>query len=82
VHLYTWRSAGLADEIGFNAMLDAAGGEGDHGPPNHKGVVHSQIHPSLLPDPHFLILQVYNSSGLRATVSGPAGALGALSGDA
>ena len=29
VRLYTWRSAGLADEVGF--VLDTAGDEGGHG---------------------------------------------------
>ena len=31
VRLYTWRRAGLADEVGCDAMPDAAGGEGGHG---------------------------------------------------
>jgi hypothetical protein len=34
VRLYTWRSAGLADEV---AMPDAAGGEAVTGPLNRKG---------------------------------------------
>jgi hypothetical protein len=37
VRLYTWRSAGLADEVGFDAMPDAAGGEAVTGPLNRKG---------------------------------------------
>jgi hypothetical protein len=37
VRLYTWRKAGLADEVGFDAMPDAAGGEGVTGPLNRKG---------------------------------------------
>ena len=30
MRLYTWRRAGLADEVGSDAMPDAAGGEGGH----------------------------------------------------
>jgi hypothetical protein len=37
VRLYTWRRAGLADEVGCDAMPDAAGGEGVTGPLNRKG---------------------------------------------
>jgi hypothetical protein len=37
VRLYTWRSAGLADEVGFDAMPDAAGGEAVTGSLNRKG---------------------------------------------
>ena len=37
VRLYTKRSAGLPDEVGFDAMPDAAGGEGVTGPLNRKG---------------------------------------------
>ena len=40
VRLYTWRRAGLADEVGFDAMPDAAGGEGSHGATKPQGVVH------------------------------------------
>jgi hypothetical protein len=32
-----WRRAGLADEVGFDAMPDAAGGEGVTGSLNRKG---------------------------------------------
>ena len=31
-----WRKARLADEVGFDAMPDAAGGEGVTGPLNRK----------------------------------------------
>jgi hypothetical protein len=31
VRLYTWRRTGLADEVGSDAIPDAAGGEGGHG---------------------------------------------------
>ena len=31
VRLYTWRRTRLADEVGSDAILDAAGGEGGHG---------------------------------------------------
>ena len=37
MRLYTWRRAGLADEVGFDAMPDAAGGEGVTGSLNRKG---------------------------------------------
>ena len=37
VRLYTWRSARLADEVGFDAMPDAVGSEGVTGPLNRKG---------------------------------------------
>jgi hypothetical protein len=37
VRLYTWRRAGLADEVGCDAMPDAAGG---HGVAKPQGVVH------------------------------------------
>ena len=40
VHLYTWRSAGLADEVGSDAMPDAAGGEGGHGAARPDRVIH------------------------------------------
>ena len=35
-----WRRAGLADEVGFDAMPDAAGGEGVTGAAKPQGVVH------------------------------------------
>ncbi len=37
VRLYTWRRAGLADEVGCDALPDAAGGEAVTGPLNRKG---------------------------------------------
>jgi hypothetical protein len=37
VRLYTWQRAGLADEVSFDAMPDAAGGEGVTGSLNRKG---------------------------------------------
>ena len=37
MRLYTLRRAGLADEVGFDAMQDAAGGEVVAGPLNRKG---------------------------------------------
>jgi hypothetical protein len=38
VRLYPWRSARLADEVGIDAIADAAGSEGGHGPLNDKVV--------------------------------------------
>jgi hypothetical protein len=35
--LYTWRIVGLADEAGFDAMPDAAGGEAVTGPLTIRG---------------------------------------------
>jgi hypothetical protein len=40
VRLYTWRRARLADEVGSDAMPDAAGGEGGHGAASTDRVVH------------------------------------------
>jgi hypothetical protein len=37
---YTWRRAELADEVGSDAMPDAAGGEGGHGAAKPHGVIH------------------------------------------
>jgi hypothetical protein len=37
VRLYTWRRAGLADEVGCDAIPDTAGGEGVTGSLNRKG---------------------------------------------
>ena len=37
VRLYSWHKAGLADEVGCDAMPDAAGGEAVTGPPTRKG---------------------------------------------
>jgi hypothetical protein len=37
VRLYTWRRAGLVDEVGFDAMLDVVGGEVVMGLVNCKG---------------------------------------------
>jgi hypothetical protein len=36
VRFYSWRRAGLADEVGCDAMPDAAGGEGVTGSLNRK----------------------------------------------
>jgi hypothetical protein len=43
VRLYTWARLGLADEAGSDAMPDAAGGEGGHGPAKPDGVIHRYI---------------------------------------
>jgi hypothetical protein len=40
VCLYTWRRAGLADEGGSDAILDAVGGEDGHGAAKPDGVIH------------------------------------------
>ena len=40
MRLHTWRRAGLADEVGSDAMLDAAGGEGGHGAARPDRVIH------------------------------------------
>jgi hypothetical protein len=39
VRLYTWRRTGLADEVGCDAIPDAAGGEGGHGAAKPDGVI-------------------------------------------
>ena len=43
VRLYTWRRAELVDEVWFDAMLDATGGEVVTGPLKRKGVVHRYV---------------------------------------
>jgi hypothetical protein len=40
VRLYTWRRTGLADEVGSDAIPDAAGGEGGHGAAKPDCVIH------------------------------------------
>ena len=39
----TWRRTGLADEVGSDAIPDAAGGEGGHGAAIPDGVNHSYV---------------------------------------
>jgi hypothetical protein len=51
VRLYTWRRTGLADEVGSDAIPDAAGGEGGHGAAKPEGVIHRclfNIYPTKL----------------------------------
>jgi len=43
VRLYTWRRTGLADEVGSDAIPDAAGGEGGHGVAKPEGVIHRYL---------------------------------------
>ena len=43
VRLYTWPRAGLADEAGSDAILEAAGGEGGHGAARPDRVIHRYI---------------------------------------
>jgi hypothetical protein len=43
VRLYRWRRTGLADEVGYDAIPDAAGGEGGHGAAK-PGWRNSQVH--------------------------------------
>ena len=43
VRLYTWRRTGLADEVGSDAIPDAAGGEGGHGATKPHGVIHRYV---------------------------------------
>jgi hypothetical protein len=43
VRLYTWRRTGLADEVGSDAIPDAAGGEGGHGAAKPEGVIHRYV---------------------------------------
>jgi hypothetical protein len=43
VRLYTWRRTGLADEVGSDAIPDAAGGEGGHGAAKPDGVIHRYL---------------------------------------
>ena len=38
-----WQRAGLADEVGSDAIPDAAGGEGGHGAAKPEGVIHRFI---------------------------------------
>ena len=40
VRLYTRRRTGLADEVGSDAIPEAAGGEGGHGAAKPDGVIH------------------------------------------
>ena len=44
MRLYTWRRAGLADEVGSDAIPDAAGGEGGHGAAKLDGVIHRYVY--------------------------------------
>jgi hypothetical protein len=41
--LYTWRRAGLADEVGSDAIPDAAGGEAGHGAAKLDPVIHRYV---------------------------------------
>jgi hypothetical protein len=43
VRLYTWRRTGLADEVGSDAMPDAAGGEGGHGAATPDVATHTYL---------------------------------------
>jgi hypothetical protein len=56
VRLYTWRRAGLADEVGSDAIPDAAGGEGGHGAAKPDRVIHRyrvyQAKPEM-PNPYY-----------------------------
>ena len=40
MRLYTWRRVRLADEVGTDAMADAAGDEGGHWVARLEGVIH------------------------------------------
>jgi hypothetical protein len=44
VRLYTWRRTGLADEVGCDAIPDAAGGESGHGVAKPDGVIHRYVY--------------------------------------
>ena len=41
-----WQRAGLADEVGSDAIPDAAGGEGGHGAARLHGVIHRYVYHS------------------------------------
>jgi hypothetical protein len=43
VRLYTWRRTGLADEVGSDAIPDAAGGEGGHEAAKPDSVIHRYL---------------------------------------
>jgi hypothetical protein len=53
VRLYTWRRTGLADEVGCDAIPDAAGGEGGHGAAKPDGAIHRYVYYRLYRDSRF-----------------------------
>ena len=46
---YTWRRTGLADEVGSDAIPDAAGGEDGHGTAKPDRVIHRYPEKSHVP---------------------------------
>jgi hypothetical protein len=56
VRLYTWRRVRLTDEVGTDAMADAADDEGDHWVARPEGVIHRYIFKRTLLPHSFLDL--------------------------
>ena len=70
MRLYTWRRTGLADEVGSDAIPDAAGGEGGHGAAKPDGVIHRYVFNQSQKTRDLLINYVGRSLQQKRVISG------------